>query len=166
MKKYKRVFLDAASNTPLDKRVLRAMRPYLSNKFVGNTHSTHSFGVQACRAIDYARHQIATISGFQDSEIYFTSGASEGNNWILKSLALHELFHSEKPKLHMVVSAIEHNSILKACKELEGMGISISYAQPNYKGQVTHVEIKPLLRPDTLLVMKQELKILLMPLLV
>ena len=151
-KKEKGYYLDNASNTPLDRRVLSAMKPYLSEKFVGNSHSTHDFGVFASQAIELSRVKIATATGFKPNEIYFTSGATESNNWVLKSLALHELHKENNPKLHLVVSAIEHASIMNTCKELESWGFNITYVKPDSHGVVTAKRVRAALRFNTLLV--------------
>ena len=76
----KLVYLDNASNTPLDKQVFKAMCPFLKENFVGNANSIHEFGIKARNAIEKARDQIAEATGFNREEIYFTSGATESNN--------------------------------------------------------------------------------------
>lgn len=150
--KRKLVYLDNASNTPLDKQVFEAMRPFLKENFVGNTHSIHEFGIRARNAIEKARDQIAEATGFNRDEIYFTSGATESNNWVLKSLAFHELFEEKKPKKHIVVSAIEHASILNTCKQLEKMGFSITYVKPEPNGHISINKVHKAMRYNTLLV--------------
>lgn len=150
--KRKSVYLDNASNTPLDKQVFEAMRPFLKENFVGNTHSIHEFGIRARNAIEKARDQIAEATGFNRDEVYFTSGATESNNWVLKSLAFHELFEEKNPKKHLVVSAIEHASILNTCKQLEKMGFSITYVKPEPNGHISVKKISKALRYNTLLV--------------
>lgn len=81
----KRVYLDNAATTPIDKKVLRAMKPYLTNKY-GNPSSTHKEGREAFFAIDKARNSIAKILNCNADEIFFTSGASESNSWVSKNL--------------------------------------------------------------------------------
>ena len=152
MKKIKGTYLDNASNTPLDARVFSAMKPYMSEKFVGNSQSTHDFGVFSNQAVEEARDKIAAATGFNPSEIYFTSGATESNNWVLKSLALHELHKENNPKLHMVVSAIEHSSIMNTCKELESWGFNITYVKPDSYGMISVKRVRAALRYNTLLV--------------
>lgn len=148
----KAIYLDSASNTPLDKRVFKVMSPYLREHFVGNSHSIHEYGVEARRAIELARDKISEVTGFPTTSIFFTSGATESNNWVLKSLALHELYEEKNPKKHLVVSAIEHASIINTCKQLEKMGFSITYVQPNKNGVITTKEVIKALRFNTLLV--------------
>ncbi len=148
----KNVYLDSASNTSLDKKVFRAMKPYLSSSFCGNSQSTHDYGVNASIAISNARELIANYTGFLTKEIYFTSGATESNNWVLKSLALHELYYEPTKKKHIVVSSIEHASVLRCCQQLEKMGFTITYVEPNEAGIITVKNVKKALRFDTLLV--------------
>ena len=152
MRKIKAVYLDSASNTPLDKRVLSVMKPYLQESFVGNSHSIHEFGIKAMLAIEESRQKIAQASGMKTDEIFFTSGATESNNWVLKSLAFHEVFEEKNPKLHAVVSAIEHASVLKTCKQLEKMGFSITYVQPDWRGIINTRDVRKALRFNTLFV--------------
>ena len=148
----KAIYLDAASNTPLDKRVFQAMAPYMRSDFVGNSHSVHDYGIRARRVLEKARDKISEVTGFSAREVLFTSGATESNNWVLKSLAMHELFEEKQPKKHLVVSAIEHASVLNTCKQLEKMGFSITYVQPNKNGVITTKNVKQALRFNTLLV--------------
>ena len=150
--KKKIIYLDSAANTPLDKRVFSAMKPYLSESFMGNSHAIHPYGIKALQAIEEGRETIAKITGYNASEIYFTSGATESNNWVLKSLALHELYEEKNPKLHMVVSAIEHASVLNTCKQIEKMGFHITYVQPNKDGVIQPKDIRAAIRFNTLLV--------------
>lgn len=148
----KSVYLDNAANTMIDNRVLSAMKPYLKN-FVGNSSASHDFGVKASQAILKSRTSIAQILGYKYNEIFFTSSATEANNTIIKSLALHEIFQNKAHKrMHIVVSAIEHSSIIQTCKEIEKWGFEITYVQPDQKGVIRPSYIKKVLRKDTLLV--------------
>ena len=146
------VYLDSAANTFLDKKVFSAMLPYLKEDFMGNEHANHSHGVLAQTAVEKARQQISQVTGFNTKEIFFTSGATESNNWILQSLALHELYEEKAPKLHAVVSATEHSSIINVCKKLEKMGFLITYIQPDERGAVRTKDIRKALRYNTLFV--------------
>lgn len=150
--KKKNIYLDCAANCPLDKRVFSIMKPFLEESFMGNSHSIHSFGINASKAVENARVQIAKATSFKPEEIYFTSGATESNNWVLKALAFHELFEEKTPKKHIIVSSIEHSSILRTCKDLEKMGFDITYIDPDENGVVSSKSVKAALRFDTLLV--------------
>ena len=152
MKKLKTYYFDNAANTPLDREVFNVMKPFMTKNYVGNSQSIHDYGVASSTAVEISRERIAQNLGFKSEEIYFTSGASESNNWVLKSLALHELYSEKSPKKHLVVSAIEHSSIINTCHELERWGFNITYVKPNASGQVTVKEIRPALRFNTLLV--------------
>lgn len=155
----KGIYLDGAANTPLDPKVYKAMKPFLSKSFVGNSFAIHEYGVAASCAIEDARKRIAyNLGGFDPSEIFFTSGATESNNWILKSLALAEYEKCQKDKdttafkKHLIVSKIEHSSVMSTCKFLEDLGFSISYIKPTKEGNIEPKAVKRALRPDTLLV--------------
>lgn len=148
----KTLYFDSAANTPLDKKVFRAMKPFLTKGFVGNSQSIHDYGIKASNAVETSREKIAQTLGFQSDEVYFTSGATESNNWVLKSLALQELFSEKLPKKHIVVSSIEHSSIINTCHELENWGFNITYVKPDRNGMITAKEIRPALRFNTLLV--------------
>jgi len=147
------IFLDGASNTPLDARVLQAMLPYLNEKFVGNSSSTHDHGIRASEAVENSRHKIASIFGVEDDSIIFTSGASESNAMVIEGLGLHELSKPIKQrKMNIVVSAYEHDSILSACKILQSIGFNITYIYPDNKGHITPEIVEKSLKNDTLLV--------------
>lgn len=151
----KPIYLDAAANTPIDKEVVNAMKPYLKPGFVGNSHSLHEFGVAASQAIEDSRKRIASSIGVGVKDIVFTSGATEGNNMVIKGLAYKELT-SGKPKKHqrrhIVCGATEHDSVIKSCEQLKKLGFIITYVQPNESGYITIDQIEPVCNEDTLLV--------------
>lgn len=149
--KTKLVYLDAAANTPIDKRVFKAMKPYMKG-FKGNASSPHDFGIKASQAIRSSRKKIADILGYQENNIYFNSGATEGNNTIIKSLALHELFKNGGKRKHILVAATEHSSVLEACKDVESWGFELTYIMPNVKGIILIQSVLRQIRSDTLLV--------------
>ena len=148
------VYLDGASNTPVDPKVFKAMRPYLTGRFVGNTASTHEFGEKAFTVLENGRDELSKLIGCEPDEVYFTSGATEGNNWVIQGLALHEKIYNNMKKNHIIVSCVEHSSILNMCKELENWGFEIDYLPINKKrgGIVTAATLKQHLKSTTLLV--------------
>ncbi len=116
-----RIYLDYAASTPLDPRVLKAMRPYLSGEF-GNPGSLHSFGQAALAAVDSARAIIADALGADFREIVFTGSATEANNLILRGAvrAFRKAHPDRLPRI--IVSAIEHESVLETARALEAEG--------------------------------------------
>jgi cysteine desulfurase len=143
----KNVYLDNQSNTKLDERVFEQMLPYFSERY-GNPQSIYSLGSVSKDALEQARKEVAALVGALPEEIIFTSCATESNNLAVKGLA-----QALKPKgKHIIVSEIEHFSILKAVKRLETEGFEISYVPVDSKGNVNKEELKKLLRKDTVLV--------------
>lgn len=146
----KEIYLDGAANTPLDRKVFKKMKPFLKQSFVGNSFAIHSFGIKAMVAIENARQTIADALKVEDQEVFFTSGATEANNWVLQSVCRKAMLESNK--CHIIVSEIEHSSIMNTCKLLEKEGVEISYIKVNSEGKITMNAVKKLLRPDTILV--------------
>lgn len=151
--KIKDVFLDGASNSPLDKRVFKAMKPYLSQKFVGNSSSIHDFGVKSSIAIEESRATIAKALGVKSEEVFFTSGASESNNWVIKTLSMNIIAESPYHTGHIICSATEHSSVIQACKEMERLGISVTYLEGSGgDGAVLCKDVKKAIKTDTFLI--------------
>lgn len=143
----KRVYLDNAATTRLDKEVLDAMMPYLTDIY-GNPSSMHSFGREAIAAVDKSRAKIAELIGAKPSEIYFTSGGTESDNWALKGTAL----ALKKQGNHIITTAIEHPAMLATCKELSNQGFEITYLGVNSDGLVSLDDIKSAVKPETILI--------------
>lgn len=144
----KKVYLDYASTTYVSNEVLNEMMPCF-NAFYGNSNSLHSFGREASSIVDRARDRIKHAIGAKKSnEIYFTSGGTEANNWAIRGLA-HA--YSEKGK-HIIVSEIEHKSLLDSCAALEAEGYEISYLPVDKHGLVKLGELIHLIRKDTIIV--------------
>ena len=113
----RRLYFDHAASTPVDPRVLRAMRPYFSGEF-GNPGSLHSFGQKAIAAVDAAREDIGTLIGVKHfREIIFTSGATEANNLALRgAVEFYKKYHSGIAHPRMIISSIEHESIMETAR--------------------------------------------------
>jgi cysteine desulfurase len=141
------VYLDHAATTPLDPRVFAVMKPWLTEKF-GNPSSFHSAGKEAKDAIEAARVSISKNLSCRAEEIIFTSGGTESDNLAILGFAR---ANSSAGK-HLIISAIEHHAVLEAAKRLEKEGFEISYVQPNLEGIIELDSIKPLVRPDTVLI--------------
>ncbi|MCL2587028.1 MAG: aminotransferase class V-fold PLP-dependent enzyme, partial [Firmicutes bacterium] len=109
------IYMDAAATTPISGEVLQGMLPYFTTDF-GNAASLHGPGREANKGIERARRQIAKAINAQPSEIYFTSGATEANNWIINGMVR----NSESKRI--IISAIEHPSIYELCLQLRKDG--------------------------------------------
>ncbi len=140
-----RIYLDHAATTPLDKEVLEKMLPYFCENY-GNADSPHATGRRAQNAVDFARDTLAAALNAKPSEIYFTSGGTEADNWALQGSAYTQ---KEKGRTHIIVSAIEHHAVLSAAKKLESEGFSVTYLPVNEWGMVETKALKAALRPDT-----------------
>ncbi len=142
-----RVYLDNSATTAVDKEVLEAMLPYFCDNY-GNASSLHSFGREGAAVVDNARASIAKLLNAKPTEIYFTSGGTESDNWALKGAA----YASKKFGNHIITSAIEHPAILSTCKELEKQGFVITYLSVNKDGQIDLEELKNAVTDQTILV--------------
>ncbi|MBO8141449.1 MAG: cysteine desulfurase [Firmicutes bacterium] len=141
------IYLDYAATTPLDARVQAAMEPWLAGDY-GNPSSLHAPARRARAAIDEARERVAAAIGARPSEIYFTSGGSEGDNWAIKGTA----WASQERGRHVVVSAIEHQAVLAPARFLARQGWEVTIAPVDGEGLVDPDRLEKLLRPDTVLV--------------
>ena len=126
--KLKRIYFDNAATTPIDPRI-EAMRPFMLENF-GNASSLHSDGNRARELLDISRKTIADTLGANPDEICFTSSGTEANNLALKGIA----FANRDLGNHIIVSAIEHDSILNSCKWLERQGFFVTYLPVNPNG--------------------------------
>ena len=142
-----KIYLDNAATTPISSEVLNEMMPYLTMGY-GNPSSVHAFGREAKHALDVARARIAKSIGCDPSEIYFTSGATESNNWALYGIAE---ANNARGK-HIITSKIEHPSILNMCKRLETMGYRVTYLDVDSQGFVRLDQLIHNLDSDTILV--------------
>ena len=146
----KRIYLDYAATTPVDPEVLTAMQPYFSERF-GNPGSLHSFGQEAITAVDRSRETIARALGVDFRNIIFTGSATEANNLALRGVV--DQFRNVKKKApRIIISAIEHESILETAKDLERDGIDVVYIPVDAMGIVDEKKIKESLTLDTAIV--------------
>jgi cysteine desulfurase len=144
------IYLDHSATTPVDKKVLLAMRPYFSQKY-GNPSSIHSFGQAALAGVDKARAQAAEFLGARPEEIIFTSGATEANNLAIGGL-VKALRKQGRKKIHIITSSVEHDAVLEPCRELEAEGVEVTYLPVKTNGVVDIKKFKQALRPETALV--------------
>ncbi len=145
-----RIYLDRIAATPLHPEALAAMRPFLGEEF-GNPSSLHREGQAARAAVDEAREKVAALVGAKPEEIAFTASGSESNNWALKGLTV---AYRSKGK-HVVVSAVEHLSILNAVKGLERQGVASTVVPVDRAARVDPAAVAAAIVPETVMVSVQ-----------
>lgn len=142
------IYLDHAATTPLDKDVLEAMKPYLTDVF-GNAASQHSYGRAAANALQNARDKIAAIMGVNADNLYFTSSGSEADNTAIKGIVRRRLGEG---KAHIVLSAFEHHALLESAADLIKEGAEVTLVNPDESGIISPESIMNALRDDTVFV--------------
>lgn len=143
----RRIYLDNSATTYTDKDVLEKMLPYFTEVF-GNGSSQHFFGREALVAIDEAREKVAKAVGAKPTEIYFTSGGTESDNWAIKGTA-----HALKEKgNHIITTAIEHPAVIKTCQALEKEGFEVTYLPVTEEGFVTAKQVEDAITDKTILI--------------
>src|ERR1044072_7424521 len=141
------IYLDNNATTRVAPEVLDAMQPYLSEYF-GNPSSAHALGREMKRAIDHAREQVASLIGAAEtSEIIFTSGGSESDNWAIRGTLA-----SQPNKKHIVTTQVEHEAVRNVCRLLEQEGYEVTWLGVDGNGELDLDELRAALRPDTALV--------------
>ena len=137
-------------NSATTKPYPEALETYMqvASKIVGNPSSLHRLGDQATRILDASRQQIADLIGKKSDEIFFTSGGTEGDNWVIKGVAC------EKAKFgkHIIVSAIEHPAVKESALWLKSQGFEVDFAPVDEKGFVDVKALAGLIRSDTTLI--------------
>ena len=167
-------YMDHAATTPLSKEALEAMMPYLTTEY-GNASTVYTYGQRAKAAIERSRRTIATTIGAKPSEIYFTNGGTESDNWALISTCeagREQLSKTLQPQAtaaavdqkyrcsskasmkcgHIITDQIEHHAILHTCAYLEKRGFDVTYLPVDHEGHVDPDAVMAAIRPDTLLV--------------
>lgn len=142
-----RIYMDHAATTEMLPEVREAMEPYLREEY-GNASTSYEMGVRMHDAIEEAREKIAWVIDAQPEEIFFTSGGSESDNWVIKSVA-GEKKNSGK---HLITTRIEHHAVLRSCQYLESLGYEVTYLDVDDYGLVSAEEVVHALREDTTLV--------------
>src|SRR5438093_715171 len=140
-----RVYLDYAAFSPVDPRVVALMRPFLEGG-VGNPSALHSLGLEARASLEGARAKVARLVGATAAGVVFTASATEANNLAIRGLA------ERASGRHVVTSAVEHISVLNACRHLAKRGWEIAYVPVDAEGRVDPDAVARALRDDTALV--------------
>lgn len=141
------IYFDNSATTIPYAEVLRTYQE-VASKIWGNPSSLHNLGSKATRILEASRKQIAELLGVKSSEILFTSGGTESDNWVIKGVA----FEKERYGKHIIVSDIEHPAVKESAKWLSQHGFEVSYAPVTADGFVDIDQLATLLRPDTILV--------------
>ena len=141
------IYLDYNATTPIDHEVAEVIKPYLEEYF-GNPSSSHWYGIQAKKAIEIARSQVADLLDCQSDEIIFTSGGSESNNYAIKGAT----FANRIKGNHIITSAIEHPAVTEVCKYLETESFRVTYLPVDEYGLVDIVKLQEAITPQTILI--------------
>ncbi len=141
------VYLDRIAATPLLPEVREAMAPFLDDAF-GNPQSLHAAGRRAQAAVEEAREDVSALVGAKPAEVYFTASGTESNNFAVKGLALGQQARGK----HIVVSAVEHSSVLNSVKALERHGFTSTLVPVDGTGRVDPSEVERALTAETVLV--------------
>lgn len=139
--------MDHAATTEMLPEVREAMEPYLREEY-GNASTSYEMGVRMHDVLEGARAKIAWVIDAQPEEIFFTSGGSESDNWVIKNVA-GEKKHIGK---HIITTKIEHHAILRSCQYLESLGYEVTYLDVDDYGLVRAEDVANALRDDTTLV--------------
>ncbi len=141
------IYFDHAATTLTDPLVVEAMLPYFTEEY-GNPSSLHERGLHAKKAVTEARMKIAELLHCKPTEIFFTSGGTEGDNWVIKGSCFGRL----KKKGHIITTAIEHHAVLHTCRFVEQLGFDVTYLPVDEKGGISLVDLNRAIRPDTFLI--------------
>ncbi|MBN2667672.1 MAG: selenide, water dikinase SelD [Bacteroidales bacterium] len=141
------IYLDYNATTPIAKEVAESMKPYLEHYF-GNPSSVHSYGQATKQAVEKARKQVATMLNCKVSEIIFTSGGTESNNYAIKGTA----YARQHEGKHLITSMVEHPAVLEVFRFLEKQGFDTTYINVDNDGVIKLDELKKAIRPDTILI--------------
>ncbi|MEG3033628.1 MAG: aminotransferase class V-fold PLP-dependent enzyme, partial [Enterococcus sp.] len=141
------IYFDNSATTAIAPLALDAYMK-TSQRVIGNPSSLHDLGNQANRLLQQARKQIADLLTVDTSEIYFTSGGTEGDNWVLKGTAIDKKEFGR----HIIISSVEHPAVSETAAQLAENGFDVSVAPVGKDGLVDVAKLKELIRKDTILV--------------
>lgn len=146
-----RIYLDHNASTPIAPEVVVAMEPFLAGDF-GNPSSGHWASRRAALALTNARQQVAAMIGAVPSEIFFTSGGTESNNWAIKGVVARAVRERGLAEPHAVISAVEHPSVRNPCQYLRAAGLRTTEVPVDRHGLVDPDDIRSVIEPGTVLV--------------
>ena len=141
------VYLDYSATTPVKEEVLKEMIPYFTEKF-GNPSSLYDMGLESKEAVDKARQQVAALINADPSEIYFTAGGTEADNWAVFGTA--EKFRAKGN--HIITTKVEHHAMLHSCAYLEKEGYAVTYLDIDTDGRVDLKQLEDAITDKTILI--------------
>lgn len=141
------IYFDNSATTKAAPAVLDTYRK-VSEEFWGNPSSLHVLGDHAFQMLEGSRKQIAELIHAQPEEIFFTSGGTEGDNWVVKGTAIEKRPFGK----HLITTAVEHPAIINSMKQLEALGFDVTYLPVDHRGFIDPEDLRAALRDDTILV--------------
>lgn len=141
------IYLDNAATTKVRDEVVEEMIPYLS-EFYYNPSSIYRFAREVNKVVEDSRNFIASTIGALSSEIYFTSGGSESDNWAIKNIMLARRENGN----HLITTKVEHHAVLESCKYLEGLGFEVTYLDVNEEGLINLNDLENAIKDNTIMV--------------
>lgn len=141
------IYFDNSATTQADPTVVDTYSK-VSNNIWGNPSSLHNFGEQAFSLLNQSRKQIADIFEIKPHEVFFTSGGTEGDNWIIKGTAIEKRAFGK----HLITTQIEHPAVINTMQQLESLGFEVTYLPVDKRGRVSASDVAAAIRPDTILV--------------
>lgn len=144
------IYLDYNATTPLDPAVFEAMKPYFIERFGNAASGQHTWGWTAQAGVEKARGQIAKLINSKPGEIFFNSGATEGNNHALFGIVRE--YQIKKEPVHLIVSTVEHSSVINTAKALQSMNVEVDFVPVNNQGLVDPAAVEALIKPHTRLI--------------
>lgn len=142
------IYMDNAATTKMRREVVEAMLPFMTSEY-GNPSANYEFAGRAKNAIEKARADIAGTLNCEPEEIYFTSGGTESDNWVIKSKGL-ESRHGHRN--HVITSLIEHHAVLNACHYIEKRNADVSYVGTDSMGVINLIQLEDYIKTDTSLI--------------
>ena len=142
-----RIYMDHSATTPVSEKALAAMLPWFREEF-GNPSAIYSYGQTGKTVLEDCRKRMARCLGALQTEIVFTSGGTESDNWVIRGACRGRSGRGR----HIIASAIEHNAVLHTLAQMEEDGFEVTYLRPDGRGQITPEQLEAAIRPDTILI--------------
>jgi cysteine desulfurase len=142
------IYLDYNATTPCDPEVIEYMLPWFGKNFGNASSRQHTYGWKAAEVVKHSRESIASFIGCDPEEIFFTSGATESVNMIIKGVS--ETYNGKGR--HIITAATEHAAVRDTCKSLSAKGFAVSFLEPDGSGIITTQKLQEAIRPDTILI--------------